>query len=104
MFMLAKYIYNNRSFIFNITSGKVRTAIYGKSIFSDLGSSNSLSLRNDFFGGIAGGDSSLNEHNLSVLEMHSSSGVRPIFFVSLSSKDAKGDIAEGLEYVRSRYK
>lgn len=104
MFMLAKYIYNNRSFIFNITSGKVRTDIYGKSIFSDMGSSNGLSVRSDFFGGIAGGDASLNEHNLSVLEMQSSSGVRPIFFVSISSKDAKRDIVEGLEYVRSRYR
>lgn len=104
MFMLAKYIYNNRSFIFNITSGKVKTNTYGKSIFSDLGTGNNLSDNESFFGGISDEKDQNNQSNLSVLEVKNGSIIRPIFFVSLVSKNAKSDILNGLDYLLTRYK
>jgi hypothetical protein len=104
IFMLAKYIYNNRSFIFNITSGKVKTNTYGKSIFSDLGTGNSLSDNESFFGGISDEKDLNNQSNLSVLEVKNGSNIRPIFFVSLISKNAKSDILNGLDYLLTRYK
>jgi hypothetical protein len=104
MFMLAKYIYNNRSFVFNITSGKVKTNTYGKSIFSDLDSSNSLSGNKSFFGGIGDESTSTNQNNLSVFEVKNGSTTRPIFFVTLGSTNAKADILGGLEYLVGRYK
>lgn len=103
MFMLAKYIYNNRSFIFNITSGKVKTGTYGKSIFSDLGVSNSLSGHTFFFGGIAD-EQTENQNNLSVLEVKNNGATRPIFFVTLGSKNAERDIRDGLSYLLNKYK
>ncbi|MSR71536.1 MAG: hypothetical protein EXS50_02630 [Candidatus Taylorbacteria bacterium] len=104
MFMLAKYIYNNRSFIFNITSGKVKTSTYGKSIFSDLGWGNSLIHNEYFFGGIADEKDLINQYNLSVFEIKNGSSVRPIFFASFQSKNSKEDITNGLDYLLTRYK
>jgi hypothetical protein len=103
MFMLAKYIYNNRSFIFNITSGKVKTTTYGESNFTHLGSSNSLSSEKNFFGGIAD-ETSPQQYNFSVLEIPLQDGsVRPLFFVSLISRDARGDVIKGLQYAKEKY-
>lgn len=104
MFMLAKYIYNNRSFIFNITSGKVRTNTYGESIFSNLGNSNSLSGEKFFFGGIGDEKNTDKQSNLSVLEIKIGTTTRPVFFASLLSNDARGDIINGLEYLQKNYK
>lgn len=104
MFMLAKYIYNNRSFIFNITSGKVRTNTYGESTFTNLGSTNSMSNERYFFGGIGDEKNIENQNNLSVLEIKNDTSVRPIFFVSLMSKDPKTDIQSGIDYLLTHYK
>ena len=104
IFMLAKYIYNNRSFIFNITSGKVKTNTYGESIFKDLGWSNSFSGQDNFFGGIGDEKDGELQSNLSVLHVTTSSGIRPIVFVSLFSTNAKRDIEGGLKYIMSSYK
>lgn len=103
MFMLAKYIYNNRSFIFNITSGKVKTNTYGESIFSDL-STNVMSGNDYFFGGIGDSKSTDNQYNLSVFELPINSVTRPIFSLSLLSTDTKSDINNGLSYLLNHYK
>lgn len=104
MFMLAKYIYNNRSFIFNITSGKVKTNTYGESMFTHLGSSNSLSGDKNFFGGIGDEGKGSNESNLAVLEIPTSQGVRPLFVLTLGSTSAKKDVLHGVEYVMGRWR
>ena len=104
MFMLAKYIYNNRSFIFNITSGKVKTNTYGRSIFSDLRTGNSLSGNEFFFGGVSDEQDPNNQYNFSVFEIKNGTTTRPVFFVSLVSKNAKADILNGLEYLRTHYR
>jgi hypothetical protein len=104
MFMLAKYIYNNRSFLFNITSGKVRTNTYGKSIFTDLGDANELSTREFFFGGISGVDEKESKYNFSVFELPLGGVTRPIFFMSFESKDSKEDTLNAITFLRSYYK
>jgi lipoprotein-anchoring transpeptidase ErfK/SrfK len=104
MFMLAKYIYNNRSFIFNITSGKVKTTTYGESVFTRLGNSNSMSSEKNFFGGIGDEGKGSNESNLSVLEMTTPQGVRPLFVLTLGSANAKKDIVRGVEYLMGRWR
>lgn len=67
LFMLAKYIYN-RGFIFDITSGKVKTNTYGPSIFTSLGSANSLSDSSYFFGGVSGDNTPFGGYNLGVFK------------------------------------
>lgn len=103
VFMLAKYIYNNRSFIFNITSGKVKTNTYGVSIFSDL-DKNTMSDNQYFFGGIGENRSADNQYNLSVFELPVNSTIRPIFSLLLLSTDVNGDLANELGYLLNHYK
>lgn len=104
MFMLAKYIYNNRSFIFNITSGKVRTDTYGKSIFTNLQKGNSLASNPNFFGGIADEKDTTLQNNLTVLHSKNGTTTRPLFFVSIGSNNSQKDIEGGLEYILRKYK
>lgn len=103
IFMLAKYIYNNRSFIFNITSGKVKTNTYGESIFSDLRNANELINQGFFFGGMSDKLSNGNEYNLSIFELSLNGGTRPIFLMTVNSKDSKADILNGLKYLTDNY-
>ncbi len=104
MFMLAKYIYNNRSFLFNITSGKVKTNTYGKSIFTDLGNGNEFYGTESFVGGVSGTTDTVTGYNFSVFELPINNSVRPIFFLSFDSKDTKGDVVGAMRYVRGKYK
>jgi D-alanyl-D-alanine endopeptidase (penicillin-binding protein 7) len=103
LFMLAKYIYNNRSFIFDITSGKVKTNTYGKSIFTDLGSADSLSEHPQFFGGMSSQSGQHDGINLVVLKVPMGSTVRPLFMFTVGSKDEKNDITKGLSYILGKY-
>ncbi len=103
LFMLAKYIYNNRSFIFDITSGKVKTNTYGKSIFTDLGSANSLSGHPQFFGGISSQRDQHDGMNLVVLKVPIGGAVRPLFMLTIGSQDEKNDITKGLNYILGKY-
>lgn len=104
MFMLAKYVYNNRSFLFNITSGKVKTTTYGESIFTNLGSANELSGKEFFFGGLSGEDGITSSYNFSVFELPLSKTTRPIFFMSFNSKDSRSDVTNAIDFLKNSYK
>lgn len=103
LFMLAKYIYNNRSFIFDITSGKVKTNTYGPSIFTELGQANSLSDHLSFFGGVSGESGPRSGYNISVFKIPVDGKVRPLFFVTVGSTFEKSDIQKGLDYVTKKF-
>lgn len=103
LFMLAKYIYNNRSFIFAITSGKVKTNTYGQSIFESLRESDSVSKDNFFFGGVSGQNAGGLGYNIAVFTPELNGTTRPIFLVTLGSQDEKNDIRKGLAYIFERY-
>lgn len=73
-------------------------------MFKDLGWSNSFSGQDNFFGGIGDEKDGELQSNLSVLHVTTSSGIRPIVFISLLSTNAKRDIEGGLKYIMSSYK
>jgi serine-type D-Ala-D-Ala carboxypeptidase (penicillin-binding protein 5/6) len=91
LFMLAKYIYNNRSFIFDITSGKVKNSAYGTSGFSDLSNLNDFIENEYFFGGKNGKTTAAAESNLSVFELPVGNAKRPIVTIVLKSPNEKID-------------
>lgn len=103
LFMLAKYIYNNRSFIFDITSGKVKTNTYGESIFKSLGNANSLSDNSFFFGGISGTNDPFGSYNLGVFKVPMNGTTRPLFFITIGSKDERADITKGIQYITDKF-
>ena len=104
IFMLAKYIYNNRSFLFNITSGKVKTSTYGESIFDNLEQANELITQPSFFGGISGIRGNGTGYNMSVFELTVGGVKRPILFLSLDSSDSRNDVLQAKEFVLGRYR
>lgn len=103
LFMLAKYIYNNRSFIFDITSGKVKTTTYGPSMFTSLGNANSLSEHSLFFGGMSEANTTEGGYNLSIFKVPMNGIIRPLFFITIGSNNEKSDIANGFDYVVDKY-
>jgi hypothetical protein len=98
LFMLAKYIYNNRSFIFNITSGKLAANAYGPSGFIDLRNFNDFVDNEYFFGGKNGKTTAALETNISVFELPSGSAKRPIVSIILGSSGVAKDSQVLLDY------
>ncbi len=76
LFMLSKYIHNNRSFIFDISSENVNTKIYGFSGFTDLENLNDFKDNEYFYGGQKG---------LAVLKVPVGDSFRPITFITLGT-------------------
>lgn len=104
LFMLAKYIYNNRSFIFNITAGKLKDNAYGSSGFSDLGNFNDFIDNEYFFGGKNGKTTAAAESNLSVFEFPVGTTKRPIATIVLKSPDEKTDAGTLIDYSLNHFK
>lgn len=79
LFMLMKYIHNNRNFIFDITSDNVNDRIYGSNGFDDLEYSNQQKENEFFYGGQGDG--------LTILNVPVKNTVRPIAFINLGSEN-----------------
>lgn len=98
LFMLAKYIYSNRSFIFNITSSKLKENAYGSSGFTNLRNFNDFVGQPYFFGGKNGKTTAAGETNLSVFEFPVGTTTRPVVLLVLGSIDAAKDSRTLLEF------
>ncbi|MEI7777536.1 MAG: L,D-transpeptidase family protein [bacterium] len=103
LFMLAKYIYNNRSFVFNITSGKIKANAYGDSGFDNLGNFNDFIDNQYFFGGKNGKTTAAAEANLSVFEFPVNQTKRPIVTIILKSPDEKTDSETLINYTLNHF-
>ena len=91
LFMLTKYIYNNRSFIFDITSENVNTRIYGFNGFSDLENFNDFKDNEYYYGGKNGKTIAAKETSLTVLKVPVGNTSRPIAFIVLGSEKSLVD-------------
>ncbi len=101
IFMLAKYIYNNRSFIFDITSGRVKTSTYGESTFKNLGNASDFMGVTTFFGGITSKDDA---YSLGIFKEEIGTMTRPIFFLVTQGEPSKQSILETFNYITKKYK
>ncbi|MEI6057360.1 MAG: L,D-transpeptidase family protein [bacterium] len=104
LFMLAKYIYNNRSFVFNITSGKIKDSAYGASGFTNLANFNDFVSDEYFFGGKNGKTTEAGESNLSVFEFPVGQTKRPIVTIVLKSPDEKKDAGLLVDYTLNHFR
>ncbi len=103
LFMLAKYIYNNRSFVFDITSEKIRNSAYGESDFKNLSNLNDFVDNRYFVGGKNGKTNAAAETNLSVFKYPIRDTTRPIVSIVLSSPNAKGDSEILLDFISKNF-
>lgn len=104
LFMLAKYIYNNRSFIFKITSGKLKDSAYGQSDFADLSNFNDFADNEFFVGGKVGQTVAAGETSLSVFEFPTTDGKRPVVLIVLGSVARTTDANTLLEYTLNHFR
>ncbi|HYC34372.1 MAG TPA: L,D-transpeptidase family protein, partial [Candidatus Paceibacterota bacterium] len=104
LFMLAKYIYNNRSFIFKITSGQLKDSVYGASNFTGLSNFNDYVDNKWFIGGKVGQTKAAGETSLSVFEFPVGTEKRPVVLIFLGSlsrvADAEALLKHTLEHIR----
>lgn len=104
LFMLAKYIYNSRSFIFNITSGKLKDSAYGTNGFPNLGNFNDFTDNEYFFGGKNGKTTAADESNLSVFEFPVGTTTRPVVTIVLKSPNEKADAEALIDYTLNHFR
>ncbi len=92
LFLLAKYLLNNRSFILKITSGKVEANAYGPAEFKDLENFNIFGGAPDFLGGKVGEIPAAGETMLALFSEKLSGADRPLAVLVLGSKNKAADI------------
>jgi len=103
VFALARYVYHNRSFAFDITAGKENGATYGTSPFADgerdiIGFGDSA-----FLGGMSGVAPDGSEIALALFSVTHKEVSRPVVFVVAGSTDVGRDIATLRAYMARVY-
>ncbi len=104
LFKLLQYINSNRRFIFSITSGSLVDSAYGKPLFSNIANFNRFkNVPGTFVGGKVGQTSDAGETYAGVYVVQVGSEERLIAVVVLGAKDAEGDVAKLIGFVKNQY-
>ena len=104
LFNLAKYLYNNRSFVLKISAGKITDSAYGPPPFSDLGNFNLFNKDPDFVGGKIGKSGAAKETMLAVFEVDIRGVKRPIAIIILGTEGkVEDDVSKLLNWVKQNY-
>lgn len=103
LFSLFKYLYTNRSFVLNISSGKLTSSIYGESQYTDLENLNTVpDLTTPFAGGKLGAADNMQAY-AGVFKLTINGEVRPVAVIVLNSSDAYADVTTLLDYTDELY-
>lgn len=103
LFVLAKYLYFNRSFILHMSAGEEDRAVYGPSQYQNLSNFNLIPGLNGIVGAKTGTSKSAQESMLAVFEMHIGNETRPIAIIVLGSEDRKGDVETLYQHVQENF-
>ncbi|MFA5173276.1 MAG: L,D-transpeptidase family protein [Candidatus Paceibacterota bacterium] len=102
LFNLAKYLYYNRSFVLDISSGEAKDTAYGTAIFKDLANFNDFSLEG-FKGGKVGKTKAAKETALMIYKIEINGEKRPVGVIVLGSENNKEDVKEILRVIKEKY-
>ncbi len=103
LFQLAKYIYNNRSFVLKISTGKVTGSAYDAPKWNDLQNFNIYNGVPGFVGGKVGKTTAAKETALMLFEREVSGEKRPTVFIVLGADNNKTDEDALRAYVEAVY-
>jgi D-alanyl-D-alanine carboxypeptidase len=103
LFNFAKYLYNNRSFILNITKGKTSSTAYGPLRFTNLQNFNVFQDDPEFFGGKVGKTNAAKETMLAIFETKINNADRPLIIILLGSPDYTTESKKLLAWLHSNY-
>ncbi|MDP2704122.1 MAG: L,D-transpeptidase family protein [bacterium] len=103
LFMLAKYLYYNRSFVLLMSMGKENRSAYGPSAFRNVKNLNEITGTEGMFGGKTGLSTPAGQTMLAVFDIEIAGKKRPIAIIVLGSDDSKRDVETILNYIQSNY-
>ena len=104
LFVLLKYVYNNRSFVLKMSTGELNSSAYGEPIYRDLANYNDFGVTNaEFVGGKVGQTLAAGNTAIAVYNVTIRGEKRPVAFVLLDSKDVKADMQTLVSYVLREY-
>lgn len=102
LFNLVKYLYFNRSFILDVSSGKVQNSAYGEGAFSSLSNFNDFK-EEGFVGGKVGKTEAAKETAVMIYEIEINGEKRPVGVIVLGSENNKEDVKEILRVIKEKY-
>lgn len=104
MFTFAKYLYENRRFILNVTNGTAENDIYGDTVFKGLRNFNEIpAIPNPFLGGKIGETNAARETYLGIFGLEVGGEERPIVVVVLGAADSQSSVSKLLTYLNEFY-
>ncbi|PIR44207.1 hypothetical protein COV23_01115 [Candidatus Wolfebacteria bacterium CG10_big_fil_rev_8_21_14_0_10_31_9] len=103
LFLLTKYLFNNRKFILSISAGKASTVNYGEPKFKGIKNLNIFSNDPEFVGGKIGLSSSAKNTGLFIFNTPISGEYRNIAIIVLNSDNLKQDVNTIREYIKRTY-
>ena len=103
LFQLAKYLYNNRSFVLDISNGGALYSVYGPPIWKGLENFNVFSSDPDFVGGKVGMTQAAGETIISIFDISIEDETRPIVVIALGTNNRARDAAALIDYIRRSY-
>ena len=103
LFSLAKYLYNNRSFLLALSAGRVHESAYGKPYFDNLQNFNIFQDDPAFVGGKVGLTTAAKETIISIFNLEVNGVTRPIAFIALGSDDNGADVRTMRSFIEKNY-
>jgi hypothetical protein len=92
LFIFSKYLYHNRSFILNLSAGRISKSAYGAPQWKDLGNFNDFAGDESFIGGKVGESSSAKETELALFTVEIGTERRVVAVIVLGSSQRKSDV------------
>ncbi len=103
LFALLRSIYNNRSFILQLTTGRLDKSVYGRPAFRDLGNFNVFGNYPEFLGGKMGVSDAAGETMATIWNVVVSGETRPLAVVVLGSAEAAQDTETLVNHIKATY-
>ena len=112
LFKLLRYIYDNRRFVFDITTGNITDSAYGKPVFSYIGNFNTIknlpagqagSPEVALLGGKVGETNQAGETYAGIFQVRIGDSDRKVAVIVLGSKDSPSDVLKLLSFVHGSY-
>lgn len=104
LFAISRYIYENRKFIFDITSDRQTNSAYGPVSFGPLENYNRVpGVPNNFIGGKIGKTTAAGETYAGVFMLSARGEERPVVVVALNSRDVYADVSALMRAIGAAY-
>lgn len=104
LFALAKYLLHNRSFILNLSAGRITASAYGNTEFSDIQNFNIFQDDPNFVGGKVGETQAAGQTMMAIFNVKVRGEDRKVFVAVLGSSHRDEDMRRILAYVQANFK